>query len=88
MGSANLSFQIPEGGHMEKQPSRNYREHYREISAFLKEVLTDHHGLPALGWSPGVAAVLWLRISASLLEFQQCLSKQVSVRRDPQMIPS
>ena len=26
MGSANLSFQIPEGGHMEKQPSRNYRE--------------------------------------------------------------
>ena len=26
MGLANLSFQMPEGGHMEKQPSRNYRE--------------------------------------------------------------
>ena len=26
MGSANLPFQIPEGGHMKKQPSRNYRE--------------------------------------------------------------
>ena len=55
---------------------------------FLKEVLTNHHGLPTLGWSPVVAAVLRLRISASLLEFQQCLSKQVSVRRDPQKIPS
>ena len=26
LGLANLSFQMPKGGHMEKQRSRNYRE--------------------------------------------------------------